>query len=121
MNCEEPGVVPLAGGMLGRQRHVCALFDSRDEEYRILLPFVKEGLECGEKAIHIVDPVLRDDHLARLRGGGIGVEAALARRQLEVLDWRDTYLRGGSFDRRAMSALVQDLLIRSRAEGFPRA
>src|SRR2546425_2800779 len=120
MNCEEPAVA-LAGGMLGRQRHVCAFFNTRDEEYRILLPFVKEGLERGEKAIHIVDPVLRSDHLARLRDAGIGVEAAQASGQLEVLDWKDTYLRNGSFDRRAMTALVEDMLSRTRAEGFPRA
>jgi len=111
----------LAGGMLGRQRHVCAFFNTRDEEYRILLPFVKEGLERGEKAIHIVDPVLRGDHLARLRGVGIDVEGAQARRELEVLDWKDTYLRNGSFDRRAMTALVENLQGRTRDEGFPRA
>ena len=120
MNCEEPAV-PLAGGFLGRQRHVCAFFDTRDDGYRILLPFVKEGLERGEKAIQIVDPALRDDHLARLSDVGIDVEAAQAQGELEVLDWKDTYLRNGYFDRRAMSALVEDMLSRTRAEGFPRA
>src|SRR5213594_4269255 len=111
----------FANATLGKHRHVCAFFHGAEEEYRILLPFVKEGLARGEKAIHIVDPALRDDHLARLRGVGIGVEAAQARRQLEVLDWKDTYLRTGSFDRRAMTALVEDMLNRTRAEGFPRA
>jgi len=111
----------LAGGFLGRQRHVCAFFNTRDEGYRILLPFVKEGLERGEKAIQIVDPALRNDHLARLIDVGIDVGAAQAQGQLEVLDWRDTYLRNGSFDRRAMTSLVEDLLNRTRAEGFPRA
>ena len=112
--------IPLAGGSLGPQRHVCAFFDTRAEEYRVLLPFVKEGLERGEKAIHIIDPALRDDHVARLSAAGIDVGAAQARRQLEVLDWGETYLQGGSFDRRAMTDLVEGMLRRARTEGFPR-
>lgn len=44
--------VRLAGTMLGRSRHVCAFFHSKDEEYRVLLPFIKEGFEQGDKAFH---------------------------------------------------------------------
>src|SRR5438552_814216 len=113
MNCEQPPA-SLAGGSLGPQPHVCAFFNSRDDEYRTLLPFVKEGLDRREKAIHIVDPVLRDEHLARMGGAGIAVDPALASRQLEVLDWNETYLRGGCFDRRGMTARVEDTLIRDR-------
>ncbi len=119
MNCEQPPA-SLAGGSLGPQPHVCAFFNSRDDEYRTLLPFVKEGLDRREKAIHIVDPVLRDEHLARMGGAGIAVDPALASRQLEVLDWNETYLRGGCFDRRGMTARVEDMLSRARTEGFPR-
>jgi MerR family transcriptional regulator, light-induced transcriptional regulator len=117
VSCPQEGV-PLAGGMLSDRRHVCAFFNSRNEEYRVLLPFVKEGLERGEKAIHIVDPALRGDHLARLSAAGIDVAAA--GRQLEVFDWRETYLRGGTFDRRAMTAWVESMLTAARASGFPR-
>jgi hypothetical protein len=35
--------VRLAGTALGRSRHVCAFFNTKDEEYRVLLPFIKEG------------------------------------------------------------------------------
>ena len=113
--------VPLAGGVLRRRPHVCAFFDSRDEEYQTLLPFLKDGLARGEKTFHIVDPALRGDHLARLGSAGIDVAEAQRRRQLEVLDWDDAYLRGGSFDGRATTVLVEDMLARARAEGFPRA
>ena len=39
--------VRLAGTTLDRSRHVCAFFHSKKEEYRVLLPFVKEGFENG--------------------------------------------------------------------------
>jgi methanogenic corrinoid protein MtbC1 len=118
---EMPDSVPLAGGILGQQRHVCAFFDSPDEAHRVLLPFVKEGLERGEKVIQIVDPASYDDHLGSLGAAEIDVAAAQARGQLEVRDWQDTYLRGGTFDRRAMSAFVESILSLARADGFSRA
>ena len=34
--------VRLAGAVLDRRRHVCAFFNSDEEEYRVLLPFIKD-------------------------------------------------------------------------------
>jgi hypothetical protein len=59
-------LIRLAGRTLDRSRHVCAFFHGREEEYRVLLPFIKEGIDRGERAFHVVDPSLRSDHLERL-------------------------------------------------------
>ena len=37
--------ISLVGSQLGDVRHVCAFFNNDDEEYRVLLPFIKEGFE----------------------------------------------------------------------------
>jgi hypothetical protein len=37
----------LAGSQLNRVRHVCAFLTSDDEEYRVMLPFMKDGLASG--------------------------------------------------------------------------
>lgn len=68
--------IRFAGAVLGAQRHVCAFFHSPDEEYRVPLPFIKEGFERGEKAFHIVDPRLREEHLRRLGSAAINVAVA---------------------------------------------
>ena len=70
--------ITFAGARLGRHRHVCAFFNTRDEEYRVFLPFIKEGLSRGEKAFHIVDPKLRGDHVIRLMAGFVRSDGALA-------------------------------------------
>src|SRR5260370_1307982 len=71
--------IRFAGSVLGAKRHVCAFFHNPDEEYRILLPFIKEGFERGEKAFHIVDPKLRVEHARRLASASIDdVERLLA-------------------------------------------
>lgn len=58
--------IPFAGSQLGETRHVCAFFNSADEKYRVLLPFIKDGFECGDKAVHVVNPDQCHDHLKRL-------------------------------------------------------
>src|SRR5205823_2785870 len=63
--------VRLAGSPLQSYRHVCAFFRSPDEFYTVLLPFIKEGFDRRERALHIVDPKLRAEHIRRLEGIGI--------------------------------------------------
>jgi MEDS: MEthanogen/methylotroph, DcmR Sensory domain len=111
--------VRLAGAVLDRRRHVCAFFNSKDEEYSVLLPFIKEGFEQGHKAFHIVDPQHRPAHLRRLEQEGIDVAAAQSKGQLEVKPWQDAYLRDGHFDQNRMLALVEEVLNRGKAEGYP--
>jgi transcriptional regulator with GAF, ATPase, and Fis domain len=98
--------------------HICAFFHNQDEEYEVLLPFIKQGLVKGEKAYHIVDPKLRKEHLRRLETTGIDVKVATARRQLEVKVWDEAYLRNERFDQREMAAFIESALKEARSQGF---
>jgi hypothetical protein len=111
--------IKLAGASLGRSRHICAFFKDKDEEHRVLLPFIKDGFEEGDRGFHIVDGNLRDDHLQRLKQAGIDVEEAQRSGQLEVKSWDDAYRRGGRFDQDAMLALIREILDGGRARGYP--
>jgi len=111
--------ITLAGTRLGQYRHVCAFFHTRDEEYRVFLPFIKEGLSHGEKAFHIVDPTLRRDHVERLAAAGVDVAAIERSGQLELRTWQEAYLRGGHFDQAAMLALIEEVLTDGQRCGFP--
>src|SRR6266478_9564289 len=91
--------VQFAGGTLGRHRHICAFFNGIDEEHRVLRSFIKDGLDRGEKAFHIVDPELEAEYLKRLAEAGVSVERAMDTGQLEVRPWQDAYLRGQRFDK----------------------
>src|SRR5438270_291164 len=111
--------VQFAGGNLGGQRHICAFFNSIDEEHRVLRSFIKEGLERGEKAFHVVDPELREKHLKLLAEAGINVHQAIDTGQLEVRRWQDAYLRGDHFDQNAMLALIEEVLQSADTAGYP--
>ena len=111
--------VRLAGAILGPSRHVCAFFNSREEEYRVLLPYVKEGFGQGDKAFHIVEDGHRPEHRRRLEQAGIDVDAAERKGQLEVRRWEDAYLRDGRFDQNRMLALIEQVLNDGKARGYP--
>src|SRR3954471_2038549 len=102
--------VRLAGSALNRSCHVCAFFHSKEEEYRVLMPFIKDGFERGDRAFHIVDPNRRPDHLRRLLQEGIDVADAEARGQLEVRRWQEAYIKDNYFDQYRMIATLQEAL-----------
>jgi hypothetical protein len=111
--------VQFAGGNLGGQRHICAFFNSTDEEHRVLRSFIKDGFDRGDKAFHLVDPGQREEHLRRLAEAGINVRRAIDSGQLEVRRWQDAYLRGDRFDQNAMLALIEEVLQSADTAGYP--
>lgn len=114
-----PAPISLAGSCFQDTRHVCAFFSSEDEEYRVLLPFIREGLERGEKAVHVVNPRQRHDHLGRLASAGIDTVAAEQRGQLALHENTATYLRDGRFDQDRMLGVFERLASGNATGGFP--
>jgi hypothetical protein len=110
----------LAGTRL-EHFHVCAFFNSRDEEFDILAPFFKEAIEQGEKNLHIINPEHAGDHRERLRQAGIDTHACEACGQLEILPWQQAYLdQDGAFDKDRMLGVVERLTGGVRETGFGR-
>ena len=107
----------LGGSFLGDTRHVCAFFASPDDEYRTLLPFMRDGISSGERLVQVV-PRHREDNAERLRAGGVDVARARENHQLETLVSEETYLRDGHFDQEAMLELIQRVLRAGRDLGF---
>jgi len=113
--------VNLADHVFEHRLHVCAFFHSQNEEYNTLLPFIKEGFERGEKAFHIVDPKLIEDHRQRLDAAGLNAAELERRKQLEIRVWEQAYLRSnGGFDLNDMLALIQEVLSTGQTDNFPR-
>ncbi len=111
--------VQLAGVDLAGRNHVCAFFNTIEEEHRVLGSFYKDGLDRGEKAAHIVDSANREEHLKRLAEAGIHVQEMIHAGQLEVLPWTDAYVRDHRFDQDAMLATVEKLIQSGAAGGYP--
>src|SRR5262249_2315929 len=108
------------GARLQGSCHVCAFFHSREEENRVLLPFIKEGIERGERVFQILDPEQRRQHLRTLEDAGLQVAELERSGQLEVRGWDQAYVRGGHFDQNAVLQLMEEMLRGSKEQGYPR-
>jgi MEDS: MEthanogen/methylotroph, DcmR Sensory domain len=108
----------FAGGALGQQRHVCAFFNSVDEQHQVLGSFIKDGFDRGDKAFHLVDPEQREEHVRRLAQAGIDVQDAMSTGQLEVRSWQDGPLREGRFDQDTWVASFERVLQSGPAAGY---
>lgn len=128
--CDEPGSLAggrdtdqhpilLGGAPLGHARHICAFFNSREDEYRVLSPYIKEGLESGEKAYHVVDPARCEEHLRRLEHAGIDATVARGRGQLELHDWCHTHLIDGRFNPGRTLGHFQRVVEDAKDQGYP--
>ena len=111
--------IHFAGSSLEDRAHICAFFNSTEEAHRVLLPFIREGLEAGEKALHTIDPKKRDDHIRWLNSAGIDVVAALNEERLEILDWTESHLRSGEFDQQWTLAFREKNAQAAKRKGFP--
>jgi MEDS: MEthanogen/methylotroph, DcmR Sensory domain len=111
--------IPFAGSLLDETRHVCAFFHSDDDEYRTLLPFIKDGFDCGHKAIHVVNPDQRQKHSQRLAEAGIDPVAAQQSGQLDLRMNTDVYLPDGRFDPDRMIGVFEQLASGNAEGGFP--
>jgi hypothetical protein len=112
--------ISFAGTLLNRYRHVCAFVDSREEEHRLIDPFVREGLEQGEKALYFVDPEKSADYVLHFQNAGLDMATLLAQGQFDLRTWSEAQLRGGRFEMPAMLSMIEEALSEAAPQGFPR-
>jgi MEDS: MEthanogen/methylotroph, DcmR Sensory domain len=113
--------ISFAGSQLAKACHICAFFNSDEEEYRVLLPFIKDGFECGDKAVHVVNPDQRCDHLRRLAAAGIDPAETQKSGQFELRTNIETYLRDGHFDQDRMLEVFEQMASGNAKGRYPRS
>jgi hypothetical protein len=104
----------------GCPQHICAFFNNRDEEYRWLVDFVRDGIGAGDRFFHVVDANYLPRHRQWLIEGGIDVKSLEEKGQLEILGWDSSFLIDGAFNEAKMLAMIDGVLTDSRKRGFPR-
>jgi hypothetical protein len=107
------GPVTFAGGALDRYRHVCAFVNGQQESDAVLDPFIRQGIDRGDRLVYLVDPEQSAAPVNRLRHLGYDASTLLEEHRCEVRTWTDTYLREGHFDQRAMLELLDRMLLES--------
>jgi len=96
----------LIGGYLKAGDHLCSFYESKTEQFQIVLPLVKEGLDNGERCLYVADENTVAEVKAGLLMHGVDVGRYLRSRQLNVVTKRQAYLRLGRFDPDAMISFL---------------
>jgi hypothetical protein len=102
----------------GKNRHICAFFNSVDEQHRVLRPFIRDGFAGRDKAYHYVDPERWEEHLSWLADAGINVAEAMGTGQLEVRPWQDSTLQGRRFNLDSWLSTFEQVLRSGPAAGY---
>ena len=94
--------------------HICALFDTPEEQLAIAIDYIRAGLKRGERCLYICGEYSVDDFRRGLQEGGIAVEREETRGALLLKSKEEAYLEDGRFDPERMLQLlgqeVQDAL-----------
>lgn len=107
--------VHLCGQTLPHPGHVCAFFDSREQKYEILVPFLKDAIAAGDDVVNIVDAAEMAAHLVTLREQGVAVDDAISSGQLDVQTSEETYLQGGEKVLPGLLAFLRERVLHAKA------
>lgn len=101
----------------GNHDHLALIYDNQEEQFDFVVPFLRMGLERGEKAVYIVDDN-RPSVIAAMERYGIDVESATASGALAIITKHDAYLKNGDFDPEWMIAFLTEALEETKRQGF---
>lgn len=98
--------------------HICGFFDSREQQYEVIIPYIMEGLEANDKVINILEGSRHGEHCRCLADNGISITGKLASGQLEVLASENTYTKGGEFAAQKMYVMLEQTLLSASRTGY---
>jgi signal transduction histidine kinase len=103
---------------LGPHDHFCSIYESPQEHYAVAIPFIRIGLDRGEKCIYIADDDTVGDVRQAMQSEGIDVDRALASKSLVLATKEQAYLEHGSFHPDWMFTFWKEATQMAISEGF---
>lgn len=85
-------------GQRGPHQHLCSIYETPEERFAVAIPFIRIGLERGEKCIYIADDGAEAAVRQAMHAAGIDVEREIADQKLVLKKKEVAYLKSGSFD-----------------------
>jgi PAS domain S-box-containing protein len=103
---------------LGPHDHFCSIYESPQEHYAVAVPFIRIGLDRGEKCIYIADDCTLGDVREAMQSEGIDVDRAISSKALVLVTKEQAYLEHGSFHPDWMSTFWKEATQLAMSEGF---
>lgn len=98
--------------------HICLFYNDIQEQLAVAVPFVKDGLQRGERCLCVLAATKTERFRSALKASGIDPEKEIVRGALVLATPEQAYLIGGKFKREAMVKLLDDAMKAALALGF---
>lgn len=98
--------------------HYCLVYETPEQQWAAILPFITAGLERNEVCAYITDDRSIDEVRHALQAHGVDVEGHVRRGALTFMTKREAYLSSGSFSPPAMITFLEDTVRQAAANGF---
>src|ERR1700692_4920399 len=79
-------------------QHLCVIYETREQQLAVTVPFLKIGLERGDKCLYVADENTATSILDAMQSEGVDTDAAVKKGMLAVVNKGREYLRKGYFD-----------------------
>lgn len=103
---------------VGCHDHLCLIYETQEEQFAAVVPFIRIGLERGEKCVYIADDNTSARVIEAMSAGGIDTDGAIKAGALSVLTKQEAYLREGYFDPDRMIDFLKEATAAAKADGY---
>ena len=102
-----------------RGEHICALYDTEDQQLAVAAEYLADGLRTGERAFFVAEsPVALERFRRALMELGVEVVPAETRRALVLRTHAEAHLADGRFDSERMLRLLNEAVEDAVRDGF---
>jgi MEDS: MEthanogen/methylotroph, DcmR Sensory domain len=120
INIPDSGLHDLVSAIekIGVHDHLCLIYETQEEQFSAAIPFMKIGLDRGEKCLYIVDDNTAAMVINKMKEAGMDVEAAVDSGKLAIINKQAAYLKQGYFDPDWMISFLKRATDEAKVAGF---
>ena len=98
--------------------HLCCLYNTDEELRKVVVPFLKSGVEKHNKIIYLTDTYSSEQIRNNLSAEGVAINSYINTGQFRFLTAEVSYLQDETFNPDSMITLLKDETARAVAEGY---
>ena len=98
--------------------NISSIYETKEEQFSVIIPFIKIGLERGEKCIYVVNDNTAQEVLDAMQTRGIDTNLALKSGSLSILNSKEYFTKKGSFEPDWMIQYLKETTDSIKSEGF---
>lgn len=99
--------------------HICMVYQTQDEQLNVLVPFIKAGLEHGEKCLVLGTEPMTTELCATMNTEGIDTDKMMKSGDLITGGAPDVSSRKNSLPIKKMLVYLREMVETAKASGFP--